>query len=1183
MEPNASRGQNIDHHAVRGRLADLNRLLAAIACSGDYNLKVVVGDFCFFVQTESGRLRITLSDHSSTSRATVAADSQDVLKLAVLGGRSAALSLMARQRLRVEGETAQLEELARELMPHSSTLEASIRALAASMSNETVLWVPNDEAFSCMSPLCRKSFSIFRRRHHCRRCGRIFCRRCAPVIVTNERQQRTCVECAAKLLQLPVDSGSNGTTSRQTNVMDSRNTSHQHSPLLSQNRSNPAEAVVYPAKSDLLLECHLEESLYSIRWWQSVITASSVLSIAVALYFSVHVEDSLMPIGMVGTAAALSFKWWSRYLQVIWVCIVIAVNVLHYKYRVTGRSQQASAALWEMCHRLNARFIYDSAVSLSGFWVKMAQSASVNSALPDAYGLELAKLQDGMPPSPFHEVEALLAAELGKDWKERVRLHSGPPLGSATIAQVHRATLCLPGEDGSVQEIDGVVKVQRQRVKGLLLIDVYASQILATMLEFLMPHLFANFRSIVKELAAITMAELDFRVEAESQDMARAALVDSGLNVVVPKVYHSLVTPRVLAMEYIDGVKISEMVTGITKEDRQQIVSTLIDYYGFTMQGPVFNCDPHPGNLLVERKTGRLCVLDWGQAKRLEKQECLAYGKLLVAILSRDSHLLVEACETIGFSFGNVTGSPDVRPVTMIGALRFLMRDSKPVKDSRTDFDRLNGSFARLSGELKAIQSGGAGILKGALLPFSKTVDLLHQVSTRLDASLPLLHILACRAYPAILRNLGYTDVRVEPSRSSFKLYIEPQSFPARSGRSLNAQLGQLLQSLHSGGHILGAQLVVLDLESDKVLADIALGHTSWLKPTPVTADTMFNIKEISKLFLGLAVLRLVDNGLISLDATLSHSIDKKVGVTLEHALSHTAGLFHLIPEIVTTFSDVCNVDQMAEEIGDVLPLLSPGCRQQYHHFTYGWLLARACRQAGVDVRSAWADFVRTALGIEGLGALSLTMPENCGPVAEANLPMESPGLEDMAIVFTTFEYFLDLMEQSESPNSSAGEMADAMTWKTTFGKRQWLEPTALQSNLARTSVIPGVQAFATARSTAQALRAVARGKVLQGSTLADAQISRCPPPGPYSTPVRLMDEYKQFENSNWGLGLELLQSPCSPPAAPPLWGHTSTNGSFTVVFPRAKPLVASLLLNCEKGNQVAEQVLKELEEFSSS
>ena len=184
---------------------------------------------------------------------------------------------------------------------------------------------------------------------------------------------------------------------------------------------------------------------------------------------------------------------------------------------------------------------------LGGFWVKLAQGASVVSALPDAYAAELCKLQDAMPADPIHVVHATLRAELGAEWRQLVTQLEPEPIGSATIAQVHRATLRLPRVNGGgeIDEVEAVLKVrhppgsatpchpgcspaharlqpcaprlqpcalqvQHPRIAEQLAIDIHASTLLAMLLEAVAPNLFRDMRPIVRELAEITRGELDF-------------------------------------------------------------------------------------------------------------------------------------------------------------------------------------------------------------------------------------------------------------------------------------------------------------------------------------------------------------------------------------------------------------------------------------------------------------------------------------------------------------------------------------------------------------------------------------------------------------------------------------------------------------------------------------------------
>ena len=243
-------------------------------------------------------------------------------------------------------------------------------------------------------------------------------------------------------------------------------------------------------------------------------------------------------------------------------------------------------------HACARRYVFDAVSALGGFWVKLAQGASVISIFPEPFSHELSRLQDAMPPDPIAAIHQILREELGPRWRDTVLSIEPTPLGSATVAQVHRATLRIDGgghmggggaaapngaagggrafgnggggmssgggggsgggaSSGSpARTVDAVIKIQHPHVRDRLEIDIIASTLLATLLGYLAPMLFRDFPSIIRDLATLTRAELDFRIEASNQQLAQATIQAAGLaRVRVPTVFPSLVTTRLLAME----------------------------------------------------------------------------------------------------------------------------------------------------------------------------------------------------------------------------------------------------------------------------------------------------------------------------------------------------------------------------------------------------------------------------------------------------------------------------------------------------------------------------------------------------------------------------------------------------------------------------------------------------------
>eukprot|EP00913_Durusdinium_trenchii_P002791 g2582.t1 len=500
----------------------------------------------------------------------------------------------------------------------------------------------------------------------------------------------------------------------------------------------------------------------------------------------------------------------------------------------------------------------------------------------------------------------------------------------------------------------------------------------------------------------------------------------------------------------------------------------------------------------------------------------------------------------------------------MIGALRFLLRDSRPIAQSRADFEQLEQVFGKLDGETKAIQRGGEQIVKGPLMPLTKTVSLLFEVSSRLEVSLPLMHLFVCHGYPMLLKELGHSNVKVQPSSGD----------PA-----FVSKLSGLLRALHADGHLLGAQLCVLDLATGDVLADLALGHCSWLNPLPVTCNTVFNILEISKMFLTFSVLGLVDEGRVSLRAVLQESSMGKV--LLEHALSHTSGHLKLAPgSSDLSFREFCDSEVLAEKMLAEEPLLGPGLRQQQ----LGCTNPACCQTVFARIVSLQCTVI-LGLTVQANARLLLdSPPSGAQPVSQ----MRSPSLEerrfgvrggrpeavlnagavpgcyeDLGKRMEEFEHFVDATNRGRSKNATKGQKAEHGMWMSFFGREHWFNPAALNRDLPRTSVLPGRQGFATAKDTAKALRAAAAGQALSQRMWREASRSRKPEKGPDSEPCRLPHHLERFQDAEWGLGLQMLRLPNGHQAL----GHSACNGSFAVLLQRrSRPVVVAFLVNRSDG-----------------
>ncbi len=279
-------------------------------------------------------------------------------------------------------------------------------------------------------------------------------------------------------------------------------------------------------------------------------------------------------------------------------------------------------------------------------FIKLGQlAASRTQSLPHEFTVELAKLQDQVAPSPFAEIRRVLEEELHRPLGEVFAELVAEPLGSASIAQVHRALL-RTGEQV-------VLKVQRPGVKALVAVDL---DILRQLAAFAEEHLegWKAHRpvAVVNELALNLERELDFSREAANLErFARQFAEEPTIH--LPRVYHDLSTSRVLTMEFVDGIKASELAAlAAAQLDRAEIARRIADLvmkqiftHGF------FHADPHPGNLHI-LPGNRICFLDFGLMGFVDQRTRETFADLVWGIAQRNevavTHSLLKLTESEG-------------------------------------------------------------------------------------------------------------------------------------------------------------------------------------------------------------------------------------------------------------------------------------------------------------------------------------------------------------------------------------------------------------------------------------------------------------------------------------------------------------------------------------------------------
>lgn len=264
--------------------------------------------------------------------------------------------------------------------------------------------------------------------------------------------------------------------------------------------------------------------------------------------------------------------------------------------------------------------------------------------IPLELTFELEKLQDNVPPMPEKEAKNVIEFEL-KDKVENLFAWFEPhPFASASMAQVHKATL------HSGKRI--VLKVQRSGILAIILEDIKVMYRIAEVLERRIPSIRSFDPSgLVKHFEYSILKELDFINESINVDRFYSKLKkDDTLDqfAVAPKVYHEFTTGKVLALEFISGVKIDK-IRELNKKgfDTKVIARRLaISYYKQIFEYGFFHADPHPGNLLV-LPNGHIGYLDFGMMGSMLPRDIAIFGKLFIAITNKNINEIIRAIQRL--------------------------------------------------------------------------------------------------------------------------------------------------------------------------------------------------------------------------------------------------------------------------------------------------------------------------------------------------------------------------------------------------------------------------------------------------------------------------------------------------------------------------------------------------------
>ncbi|KAK9077791.1 hypothetical protein SSX86_006129 [Deinandra increscens subsp. villosa] len=626
---------------------------------------------------------------------------------------------------------------------------------------------------------------------------------------------------------------------------------------------------------------------------------------------------------------------YKRRMKVFTLAFMIYLDYKALQQREKLSKKSKRDVLWEKAHERNAKRVLKLIVELEGLWVKMGQYLSTRAdVLPEAYISLLRQLQDSLPPRGLEEVCSTIEKQLGQSMNVLFKTFVSVPLATASIAQVHRATL----HDG--QEV--VVKVQHAGIKTIILEDLKNAKSIVDWIAWAEPQY--DFNPMIDEWIREAPKELDFDHEAEntrkvSRNLGcKSEALDKKpehVEVLIPKVIQS--TEKVLILEYMDGIRLNDSRAleelGV---DKQKLVEEITRAYAHQIYvDGFFNGDPHPGNFLVSREPPHHPILlDFGLTKLLSSSVKYALAKMFLAAAEGDHVALLSAFAEMGLKL-RLDAPEQAMEITNVffratTPATEALQTVKSLTEQREKNMKIIQEKMKLSKkEVKRFNPIDA--FPGDIVIFSRVLNLLRGLSSSMDVRISYLNIMRPFA-ESVLKS----DMNHGPS-SNPKWVCDS---PVHS--DVEAKLRRFLVELGNADRILGIQICAY--KDGQVIIDTAAGVLGKYDPRPVQPDSLFPVFSVSKGVTAGMVHWLVDKGKLKLDENVANiwpefGTNGKDQIKVNHILNHTAGLHNALASIAEEdpmlFGDW---DECLKRIAMVAPETEPGREQLYHYLSYGWL-----------------------------------------------------------------------------------------------------------------------------------------------------------------------------------------------------------------------------------------------------
>jgi len=329
-----------------------------------------------------------------------------------------------------------------------------------------------------------------------------------------------------------------------------------------------------------------------------------------------------------------------RFTLIIWLAARIFLKYKALGYKSAFLSKTDYKKHLSDLHTENANAIFQAAIHLKGALIKIVQIISSRvDIFPDEYTSILSQLQDKVPPVKYELIQARIEEEFGRPVEEVFEAFAEEPVASASLGQVHFATLKC-GEEVAV-------KVQYPGIEAIIAQDLRAVRIIAKPLQATFKNI--DFYVLIGEVEKVFEEELNYIQEGRNAELFRANFADDP-RIYVPEIYWDYTRARVLTLEKVHGVRIFDIDKMRAEGIEPKEVAYLIveSYCTQVLEKGFMHADPHPGNIFAAPGP-QVIYVDFGMMKVITKSMREGIRTAALAAVDHDGYRLTQELLKLGF------------------------------------------------------------------------------------------------------------------------------------------------------------------------------------------------------------------------------------------------------------------------------------------------------------------------------------------------------------------------------------------------------------------------------------------------------------------------------------------------------------------------------------------------------